>query len=182
MAWKTALFYILLLALGSTLASFSFIIPVLAWHCAFHALASFDAAGNSLPRWRLAVAQEAERWYPLRPFFAWHLCTSLPLILSFACNTAFSCGLWQVDVERNWIQTIHERFPLKAHCFMRSSIEVNHLVCIVVSLVLLSLRTAYNSVICDFTRVHTKQARDLLLIWMLDTPFSHIGRVDELWK
>ena len=36
--WKTALFYILLLALGCILATFASTIPVFsAWHCAFHA-------------------------------------------------------------------------------------------------------------------------------------------------
>ena len=44
-------------ALGSILVNFSSIIPVfLAWHCVFHAPASFDATCNSLPRWMLALA------------------------------------------------------------------------------------------------------------------------------
>ena len=74
-AWTTALFLHILLELGSSLASFSSIIPVfLASHCAFHASPSFDAAGKSLPRWRLALAQPSVG--ALRPFLAWHLCTS----------------------------------------------------------------------------------------------------------
>ena len=65
----------ILLELGSSFASFSSIIPVfLASHCAFHAPASFDAAGKCLPRWRLALAQPSVG--ALRPFLAWHLCTS----------------------------------------------------------------------------------------------------------
>ena len=70
-------------------------------HCVFHAPASFDA-GKSLPRWRLALAQEAERKYPLRQFCAWHLCISLsPVNSSFSSFTTFSCEIRQVDVERN---------------------------------------------------------------------------------
>ena len=92
---KLHCFYIPSLALGSTLASSSFIIPTfLARHCAFHAPASFDAAGKPLPRWTLALAQEAERWYLSCPSFAWHLC----------------------------VQTIYERCSSKAHRFIRSSI------------------------------------------------------------
>ena len=123
-AWKTALFHTPTLALGSILANFSSIIPVfLAWHCAFHAPASFDAAGTSLPRWRLALAQEAERWYLLRPFFAWHLCISrlLPSRLHVS-------KLFLVDFDKSMRSVTEFRrftrnFFLKVHCFMRCSIK-----------------------------------------------------------
>ena len=42
-------------------ATFSSIFPVfLAWHCAL-SLLSFDVIAKSLPRWTLALAQEAAR-------------------------------------------------------------------------------------------------------------------------
>ena len=85
-------FCMLLLALGSTFANLSSVIPVfLAWHCAFHALASFDAAWKSLPRCRLALAWEAERWCSssVSRVASLHL---VPVTLSFAYHTAFYCG------------------------------------------------------------------------------------------
>ena len=93
MAWKAALFFTYFnLHLGSTLANVSSIFPVfLAWHCAFHALASLDAAGKSLPLWRLALAQEADRWLSASIFRVASL-NLAPVTLSFACITAFSFG------------------------------------------------------------------------------------------
>ena len=68
------------------------IFPVsLAWHCVVLALASFDAAGNFLPRRRLALAQEAARWHPLRQFVVWHLCSSLPSSCCVPSSRRSSC-------------------------------------------------------------------------------------------
>ena len=51
-------------------------------------------------------------------------------------------------------------------CTLRHEVlnKGGYLVCIVVSSLLLSLDFANNSLICGFTRGHTSQARDLLLV------------------
>ena len=38
-----------------------------AWRCVFHAPPCFDATRKSVPRWRLALSQEAARGISLRP-------------------------------------------------------------------------------------------------------------------